>query len=502
MPKTRGSNTVATGGHSRTSTAAGGFSGGSDGITGEAPTGGNLSFNNTEMVNRMEDRLQEARTIAVSMESRTRGRLEDIQVTFTPENHGHASVLSESGQTYDVDYENGTCTCMHYTMRESGCRHIDAVNLARGQLTEDRAVNNREINNSDIQGIIAARSNMDVAEEAERRNLTNNFEDDNFFYSDNDELFRSELERLTYEDLPYEHENVLNGSQNTFGIELEFVGGDADAIARELYDMGICAYNYRVGYHSQGVQGKWKLESDGSVSSGLGGGELVSPVLKDTPETWQTIEKVCEVAKRHGAQINGDCGGHVHMSMEPLDTARQRWRRMFNTIGSFEECIYRLAGGDLGEMRETYYARPFSDRAASTSTSRFTMETADDVNRLARNASDGLRYYGVNLTNIYDSRRPNTVEFRYFNGSLNPAQIQANIKIANGIMIASEKARTKDLDSEQTSDSMKKRGTILKEASGSNQRSDSQMKKFVDIIFMRKKDKDNILSVYGKNSWR
>lgn len=493
MPKTRGSNTIATG---RTRSGGGAAAGGSGG-----------GVNDTEVPQRLEDRLEESRTILVNVDSRSRGRMEEVQVTFDPNRPGMATVRSESGSAYEVNYEDGTCNCMNYRIRGNGCRHIDATNIARGEIVEQRqsgsAIGQR-LNQEEVRDVLAAQHRIDQEEEAARTALTRDFEDDEFFYSDNEEEFRNALDRLAYEDIPYEYENALNGSQNTFGIELEFVGGNADAIASELYNLDICAYNHRVSYHSPSVAGKWRLERDGSVSSGTGGGELVSPVLKDTPETWRNIETICEVAKRHGAQINYQCGAHVHIGMDPLDTARQRWKRFFNTIGSFEECIYRLAGGDMGAIRSGYshYATPFSNRAASSASSRFSMETAEDVNRVARNASGYDRYHGINLTNIYDSSRPNTVEFRYFNGSLNPAQIQANIKTANGVMMAAEKARTKDMDSMQVSSSMKRRGTILKEASNTNHRSDSQIMKFVDVIFSRKKDKDSILSVFGKNSWR
>lgn len=51
--------------------------------------------------------------------------------------------------------------------------------------------------------------------------------------------------------------------------------------------------------------------------------------LKDTPETWRQIEVICEVTKRHGARVNHSCGAHVHIGMNKLDTARERWRRFF-----------------------------------------------------------------------------------------------------------------------------------------------------------------------------
>ncbi|MHC9378516.1 amidoligase family protein, partial [Clostridium perfringens] len=110
-------------------------------------------------------------------------------------------------------------------------------------------------------------------------------QDDNHFYTDNETDFDNDFAEINDDSIEYEYENVLNGNNSTFGVELEFVGGDANTIARELYDLGIVSSPIRLGYHSRSEPGKWKLERDGSVSDGDAGGEIVSPILKDTPET-------------------------------------------------------------------------------------------------------------------------------------------------------------------------------------------------------------------------
>lgn len=104
------------------------------------------------------------------------------------------------------------------------------------------------------------------------------------------------------------------------------------------------------------------------------------------------------------------------MGIDPLDTAKQRWKRFFKTIGGFEDVMYRLSGGSLGRIRSGYtrYATPFSERARYGERANFAMNEMSDVHSLARNVSEGNRYYGINLTNIYNDSRPNTVEFRSY----------------------------------------------------------------------------------------
>ncbi len=186
--------------------------------------------------------------------------------------------------------------------------------------------------------------------------------------------------------------------------------------------------------------------------------------------------------------------------MEKLDTARQRWRRFFKTIEVYEDCIYRAAGGDLGRVRSNarHYATPFSPRADESKYIRFNMDNDEDVRRMAAEVSKGNRYYGINLTNIARDRAP-TVEFRHFNGSLNEKQIQANIKMAAGIINASEKARFRDTEDEI----FKKRGNILKNTSRlDGTQTKKKMMEFLDLTFPRRKDKNAILNVFKKNEWR
>lgn len=457
----------------------------------------NENTNEENTAERLNERLREAGTVQVQVASRSRHQTENVDVVFT-DNPGVAEVSSESGNTYSVDYINGSCNCMHYRMRETRCRHMEAVDIAMGQVV---AAQNQEEQNINY---IETLARMDEIEENDRNEVEYEQEDDEFFYMDH----KSQLDRKlrTGVDVDYEYENVLNGNNVTFGVELEFVGGDADAIARELYNEGICAYGERVRYHAPSVEGKWKLERDGSVSSGEMGGELVSPVLKDCPETWKNIEKICEIAQRHGARIDDRCGAHVHIGMEPLDTARQRWRRFFKIMAGYEECIYREAGGDEGRIRSGHqtYATGFRHRADYAATSRMSLNTADDVANLASNVSNENRYYALNLTNISSHNKPDTVEFRYFNGSLNPKQIQANIKLSAGVIMAARKCRTKDINSigYEVSDAFKRRGNLINNYSSTRDKTNKKIGEFLDIICTRKKDKDALINVFNKNSWR
>lgn len=470
MPKAR-SNTIA-------SRSGGGASGGLDAL---------------EAARRLQERLQAQQTVTVHVPPRTRGQTEPVEVTVDPQQPDTIQVRSASGHTYQVNPSAGTCTCVHHRTRGLRCRHIDAAEMAQGRISSPR--NDQQTDRDQGIQVLAT---SDVAEDAAR--LPGEVTHDDFFYTDHPEELEERMHRYIHEPLPYEYDNVLNGNDVTFGVELEFVDGDSNAIARELHALGICASSSMSGYHSAGAPGKWKLERDGSVSRGDYGGELVSPVLTDTPETWRTIEKICEVAKRHGAQINTKCGGHVHVGINNLDHARQRWKRFFKSVAGTEEAVYRFSGGTEGIVRSGHhhYAIPFADQAARASRSRHQF---DDIHGLRTMLApyDRTRYQGVNLQNLVNGTRP-TVEFRYFNGALEPGQIQANVKLAAGFMQAAELARSRIPASEPGAETRKRRGNLIQEMS--NAKTNASIAGLVDFAFSRRSDKDHILRVMAKNMWR
>src|ERR1700724_2869254 len=106
------------------------------------------------------------------------------------------------------------------------------------------------------------------------------------------EALHRDLKRLamTTEAATYERENVIGDPNQTFGIEIEFDGANANAVARALHEAGLASSARQEPYHSGSrVPGKWTVEHDATVA-----GEGVGPILQDTPETWAHPKRVFE----------------------------------------------------------------------------------------------------------------------------------------------------------------------------------------------------------------
>lgn len=457
------------------------------------------SYEVQEMGRRMEERM-EGITVDVPISSRSRGGMENIRVTF---GSGSTDVLSESGSTYQVDIDNESCSCPDYVHRHNRCRHIEAVSIARGMAA--RGMGSGNIRSADVSLGQTAAETQQNQNRSELQIQRQPYREDGFFYNDNVDQFREDSQRLLREPLPYYYENVLNGSDITFGIELEFVNGNSNAIAQELYGMGLCCQPSMVRYHSANIRvpGKWILEADGSVTNGNRGGELVSPVLRDTPQTWRDIQRICEVARQHGGQVNFKTGGHIHIGAEvTLDGKRQRWKRFFKMTAGFEDVFHRLAGGEQGVYRgqvDSHYtqsARPQSHRGIQ-----MFMQgegTIEQYQRIITSIGE-QKYRSINLLPFGDKK---TVEFRAFNGTLTPEIIQANVKYAAGLVNAAERSRTRESENFNVTEYDKRRGGIINHyAAMEGEFTDQAIMNVLDTVCSRKEDKEQLLAVIVRNRW-
>jgi len=169
----------------------------------------------------------------------------------------------------------------------------------------------------------------------------------------------------------------------TFGLEFEFAYADASWVAAELFARGLVASPEPVAYHAPRVAGMWSVEHDSTVTTvfhgGDGadastsvavGGEVVSPPLRDCPETWAQISAVLEVLRECGAEVNGQTGLHVHFGAQALrdstdltateHEAAQRFVRRVTRLAvlanaCFEDVLFRMASAEGGRHR----GRPF-----------------------------------------------------------------------------------------------------------------------------------------------
>lgn len=306
----------------------------------------------------------------------------------------------------------------------------------------------------------------------------------------NDRLHR-QMMRLAREPdaIRYEREDVLGNPHQTFGVEIEFDGGDRGEIARRLYQEGLIDRPQQVGYHTsqRGGSGRWSFERDGSVT----GGELVSPVLRDSPETWRQLERVCEVVRECGGHTSARTGGHVHIGADEsdLDHRVERLRRVALNVAAHEDLVYRL-GSATGRAGRSHrgavlgysYCSPLRATAEDIARSRSVGELAGTV---GQGHGMGLNYHNL----VYGSR---TIEFRHFDGSLDPARIQTNIKLAAAL------ARSGTAQGPEPSES----SPLGAHQEGRGEERDGALRRLAERVFARPADALRVYAQYRRGRWQ
>jgi hypothetical protein len=256
--------------------------------------------------------------------------------------------------------------------------------------------------------------------------------------------------------LPYASDGVLalwpdrraETDRWTFGLELEFAVADAGWVAAELHALGLCATPEPVPYHSPRPEGRWAVEQDRSVSTIFDapdggppivvGGEVVSPPLRDTPETWAQLAAVLDVLRRCGAEVNRSCGLHVHFGTDALRPVQGSPRDLLFSLSRlavlasvcFEDLVFRMASAEGGQHRgqDVFYrhCRPL-ERPLQPA-----YETVSDLAG-ALGLEGAARRAALNLTNVGDPQK-DTVEFRQSNGTLDGRVIQAFTRLCAALI--------------------------------------------------------------------
>lgn len=341
------------------------------------------------------------------------------------------------------------CACIDYQNTQS-CPHIDeVVEYLNSVVNQEVAPEIREFQNGEVLANVALESAASeiAIEEAERSypSLKKSFVDDPELFQ---EMYKEAREaRKKWENgegefpVPYVKENALMGFANRdsgrgFGIEIEYafpndmsydeIRQASARIGDELYSLGLTAESRQGGYgashgwyrdyHSQG----WSYESDFSTGGrdGQQGGEIVSPVMYDEPETWENIEKICEVLNRNGAFASRGSGNHVHVGLTEYDHKVANHNRLLNTYAKNEDLIYRLsANPERGRHRGFAYCQPNS--FASTPYARISAASAANNNHST----------AINMQSV-SGRDSDHIEFRTYDSTLNPGIIQTQITMS------------------------------------------------------------------------
>lgn len=303
----------------------------------------------------------------------------------------------------------------------------------------------------------------------------------------NDELHRQLLDLARRAGGEYERQDVIGDPNQTFGVEIEFDGADPNAVARALHQAGLAATPDQQSYHSHRQPGKWVVERDSTVT-----GEVVSPILRDTPQTWDQLEQVCQILQAHGARTTARTGGHVHVGADEagMDHDVGRFRRVASVCAWAEDLMYRLAAATGRGGRRHRGAGNGYHWCGPMGQGRF--EEAQSLCELATRVGSS-HSVGLNYGNVLDTRR--TIEYRYFDSSLDPSRLQANIKLACLITKRASSLPDAAIPSERVRLGAHAGGQVADEG-------DHLLRRFADLVFVRPQDKLKLYWLFARSAWQ
>lgn len=375
----------------------------------------------------------------------------DVTVSYLGRANGY-NVAGIAEDDADSEVRQLRCNCPDY-QRNYRCRHTTAaVDRVRSLLNGENA--------TAPEAVVAAASvatedltrqyEASVAAEA---GIRDRFVPSALSLAEDNEAFQEVYEAMrekraaflagesTEHPVPYLRENAFGGlgtreSGRGFGIELEYafpsdmshreIQAANQRIGQELHALGLTPDARQRGYgashgayrdyHANG----WSFESDPTTggSDGNGGGEIVSPVMFDEPETWENIEKISDILKRNGAFASRGSGMHVHVGIGDYDHRVENHNKLLQAFAENEDLMYRLSTDPTrGRHRNGGYSRPNNMPANPYTT----------VNEV-RNTQSG-HHIGLNMQSV-QGRSKDHVEFRTFDATLTPNTIQAHIGVA------------------------------------------------------------------------
>lgn len=209
----------------------------------------------------------------------------------------------------------------------------------------------------------------------------------------------------------------------TFGTEIEFENASFDDIKTELDNNSDLA--------------SWHLVHDYTVECKhnelIYGGEVVSPILTDTKQTWIQLKKVCTLIKNNIGLTNDKAGAHIHIGLNIFDKKVQNIFHFLKIWIVYEHIIYHFAYGEKNYPRKTLleYASPIAYRLFEcipeiNSKEYYFQEIIDyicDISDMSMSLANGFSF--SNGSNMLEKK--DTIEIRCPNGTLNEQVWQNNI---------------------------------------------------------------------------
>jgi len=306
--------------------------------------------------------------------------------------------------------------------------------------------------------------------------------------------------------VPYMREGATGGlgdrdGGRAFGVEVEFDlpadwdrrrrEGALEAIGRDLHTAGLTDTSDMLEYHAgrRGGYRQWSFERDSSVA-----GEVVSPKMHDEPATWDQLEAVCDIVRRHGGLASRSAGSHVTVSTADYGTAIANHESLIRGVREHEDLLYRL--GQNTERRRHRRSLAAKPQWAPP---------AEGYASLPALRRGNTRNFTVNMAHVH-GRADDRVEYRLWDATLRPSVIQAQINLSLGMTAAAAAdyrwGPAVPIGDHYARNRERLQGRPGAGLTGARWLADtSQIRRLADRLFRRSANREQIAALYAATRW-
>lgn len=363
----------------------------------------------------------------------------------------------------DTREDNLKCSCEEYR-KKYHCKHVDYLLDNMREIVND-SISYRRIaaDNSVVENLLEKEheNSLQASTLSEKTfiprkiSLVSDEKKFNQLYNTVQKRIRKYKNNNSEYPIPYnKNTGALGGlcsreSGRGFGIELEYsfplsmteeeVATARENIGKELYSLGLTdtieqketGASHDKPPKTEHERG-WSYEQDlstGKDGEALYGGEIVSPLMYDEADTWENLEKVCNVIKNNGGIASKQSGSHVHMGAGDYDHTVANYNRLLSYYGSNEDLLYRLS---TNPETKTHRGRMYCNPNRLPSTPYVEVGSAQD-----RHSG---QVWTINMKSM-SGQSTDHVEFRSFDATLNPSVLQTQVLVTAGLTAAATREK-------------------------------------------------------------
>lgn len=252
---------------------------------------------------------------------------------------------------------------------------------------------------------------------------------DNEQFSKFDSLKREQILKNINKIMLEYREKLFIPKEITFGTELEFDNCDIKTVKKLLSKFDL--------------KKTWHVKEEPSINEG---GEVISPVLTNTKESWFNLKKVCEILKSKASNTEL-CSAHVHIGSNILSNDMNEWLNFIYLWSAYENIIFRFSYGEFLTPRPNIITFASPVRVLYEKKYNEALSKCYSLQKLLDNLNF-RRDMAVNFKNVdidFEKISKNTIEFRCPNGTFDEVIWQNNINLFINLLLYS-KNKNFDLD--------------------------------------------------------